>query len=68
MQMNRNTHIIIFDFDGTLADTRQIIVNTQQQTMRKLHLPVPAEQESMATIGPRIHPDNCFFTFVGLVA
>ena len=56
--MNRNTHIIIFDFDGTLADTRQIIVNTQQQTMRKLHLPVPTEQESMATIGLKLR--HCF--------
>ena len=52
--MNMNTRIIIFDFDGTLADTRQVIVKTQQQTMRTLHLYVPTEQESMATIGLKL--------------
>lgn len=56
--MSMNTKIIIFDFDGTLADTRQAIVKTQQQTMRELHLPVPTEQESMATIGLTLR--NCF--------
>lgn len=56
--MSMNTKIIIFDFDGTLADTRQAIVKTQQQTMRELHLPVPTEQESMATIGLTLK--NCF--------
>lgn len=53
-----NIKIIIFDFDGTLADTRQAIVKTQQQTMHELHLPVPTEQESMATIGLTLK--NCF--------
>lgn len=28
--------LIIFDFDGTLADTRQLIVNTMQQTIQAL--------------------------------
>lgn len=56
--ISMDTRIIIFDFDGTLADTRQIIVKTQQQTMHELHLPVPTEQESMATIGLKLR--NCF--------
>ena len=30
---------IILDFDGTLADTRSIIVGTMQQTLRALNLP-----------------------------
>ena len=30
--------LIIFDFDGTLADTRQLIVNTMQQTIQELEL------------------------------
>ncbi|MDE5571091.1 MAG: HAD family hydrolase, partial [Prevotella sp.] len=49
--MNTNTKIIIFDFDGTLADTRQAIVKKQQQTMRELQLPDPTEQERMHNIG-----------------
>ena len=29
--------LIIFDFDGTLADTRQLIVETMQQTIQALN-------------------------------
>ena len=28
--------LIIFDFDGTLADTRQLIVETMQETIQQL--------------------------------
>lgn len=42
---------IIFDFDGTLGDTRQSIVNLFQATMRDLGLEVRGEKECVATIG-----------------
>ena len=43
--------LIIFDFDGTLGDTRQKIVRTLQQTMREIGLPVADEKSCAATIG-----------------
>ena len=43
--------LIIFDFDGTLADTRGYIVTTMQQAMRELGLPVREEAACAATIG-----------------
>ena len=46
-----NIRLIIFDFDGTLGDTRRNIVMTLQQTMRELHLPIADEQACTATIG-----------------
>ena len=42
---------IIFDFDGTLADTRRGILATAQETLRRMGLP-PADDAAMAaTIG-----------------
>lgn len=43
--------LIIFDFDGTLGDTRRNIVLTLQQTMRSLGLPVRDEAVCASTIG-----------------
>jgi phosphoglycolate phosphatase len=43
--------IIIFDFDGTLGDTRQNIVMTLQATMRERGLEVRSESECAQTIG-----------------
>ena len=43
--------LIIFDFDGTLGDTRRNIVMTLQQTMQKKQLPVIDEARCAATIG-----------------
>lgn len=45
------TKLVIFDFDGTLADTRNIIVATLQATMRQLNLNVADEKTCVATIG-----------------
>ena len=42
---------IIFDFDGTLGDTRHTIVETFQATMREMNLEVRGEAECVATIG-----------------
>lgn len=43
--------LIIFDFDGTLGDTRRNIVLTLQQTMHSLGLPVRDEAVCASTIG-----------------
>ena len=43
--------LIIFDFDGTLGDTRRNIVTTMQMTIAELHLPNRSEEECTATIG-----------------
>ena len=45
------TKVIIFDFDGTLGDTRQNIVITLQRTMRDLNLELRDEATCAATIG-----------------
>ena len=53
-----NIRLIIFDFDGTLGDTRHNIVLTMQQTMTELHLPVAEEAACAATIGLPL--EGCF--------
>ena len=46
-----NKGLIIFDFDGTLGDTRRNIVTTMQMTIAELQLPNRSEEECAATIG-----------------
>ena len=46
-----NIRLIIFDFDGTLGDTKRNIVTTMQMTIAELHLPNRSEEECAATIG-----------------
>ena len=43
--------LIVFDFDGTLGDTRANIVKTMRDTMLRLSLPVAEEETIAATIG-----------------
>ena len=43
--------LIIFDFDGTLGDTRRTIVTTMQMTIAELGLPKRSESECASTIG-----------------
>lgn len=43
--------LIIFDFDGTLGDTRRTIVTTMQVTIKELRLPGRSDDECAATIG-----------------
>ena len=42
---------VIFDFDGTLADTRKLIVAAKQEMMKQLGLKVLDEATCIATIG-----------------
>ena len=51
---NANHHgieLVIFDFDGTLGDTRNTIVATMQQTIAELNLSKKSDEECVATIG-----------------
>lgn len=45
------TKIIIFDFDGTLADTRELIIRTNQEAMKAMNYPVRDEETIRKTIG-----------------
>lgn len=45
------TRIIIFDFDGTLADTHELIIRTNQEAMKAMHYPVRDEEAIRKTIG-----------------
>ncbi len=45
---------VIFDFDGTLADTASLIVTTMQATVDRLNLPPVSAAECRATIGLRL--------------
>lgn len=46
-----NIRLVIFDFDGTLGDTRRNIVMTMQQTIAAMNLPMRDEAACAATIG-----------------
>lgn len=55
--------LIILDFDGTIADTRPVILNTFHRTLDAMHLPQHTDDEIAATIGlpllkafPVLHP------------
>lgn len=43
--------LVIFDFDGTIMDTRQTIVIAKQETMRQMKLRIADEQTCADTIG-----------------
>ncbi|MBR0246418.1 MAG: HAD-IA family hydrolase [Bacteroidales bacterium] len=43
--------LVILDFDGTLADTRELIIRTSEEAMRRMGYPVQDEETIAATIG-----------------
>lgn len=45
---------IIFDFDGTIADTAALIVATMQRTIKELNLPQKTDTQCRAMIGFRL--------------
>ena len=49
--MERERKLVIFDFDGTLADTKENIILTFQMTMKELGVEIKSRQECAATIG-----------------
>lgn len=50
--------LVVFDFDGTLGDTRGTIVATMQQTIAEFHLSEKSDEECATTIGLTLK--NCF--------
>lgn len=49
--MVRQTKLVIFDFDGTIADTRKTIIIAKQETMKVCGLNIASEEECALTIG-----------------
>lgn len=49
---------ILFDFDGTIADTKKGIIFTVQNTLRLMELPIPEPSEISKIIGLPL--DDCF--------
>lgn len=54
--------LLILDFDGTLGDTRTLIVQTMQQTLRELGLPAQSDEQCAATIGLPLK--QCFTSMI----
>ena len=43
--------LVVFDFAGTLADTRELILETNRQAMRQMNYPIASDEAISATIG-----------------
>ncbi len=57
--------VIIFDFDGTLCDTRRNIIIAFQATMERLGLPMRSDEACGATIGLTLR-DGFFELYPGI--
>ena len=60
--MTNKLKAVILDFDGTIGDTRSLIVRTMQQTIGELGLPARTDDECAAMIGLPLKQ-----TFPGLI-
>lgn len=49
--MGGNIKAVILDFDGTVGDSRSLIVKTMQQTISRLGLPARTDEECASMIG-----------------
>lgn len=49
--MNRNYDLIVFDWDGTLADSTQIIISSIRNAALDIGLPVPPHEQASSIIG-----------------
>ena len=45
-------HIILFDLDGTLTDSKEGIVNSVRYALRQMGAPIPSDEELQRFIGP----------------
>ena len=58
------TDLYIFDFDGTIGDSRELIVKTMMDTFDAIGIGKPSVAECIKTIGLPL--DNCFAVSAGL--
>ena len=58
------TDLYIFDFDGTIGDSRELIVKTMMDTFDAMGIGKPSVAECIKTIGLPL--DNCFAVSAGL--
>lgn len=58
--------LLVLDFDGTIGNSKNLIVGTMTDTLRTLGLPVPAEPRLTATIGLPL--EQCFAVGCGMDA
>ncbi|MBR1783949.1 MAG: HAD-IA family hydrolase [Bacteroidales bacterium] len=58
------TRLLALDFDGTLADTRPLIVASMQRTLAEMGLPARSEAECAAVIGLPLA--ECFVRVAGV--
>ena len=49
--LTKDIALVIFDYDGTIGDTRKTIVATMQQTLKDLGFPQFSEEACASTIG-----------------
>ena len=67
--MDNNTRIVVFDFDGTLGDTKKVILNTMQAVIKELDLPPRTNEQCQAMIGlPLSAVPEALFPEVGIPA
>lgn len=55
---------VILDFDGTMADTKSIILKTMHQTIAEYGMPQPSDDECAATIGLPL--EDSFMQMLGI--
>lgn len=54
LKRQMNIKLIILDFDGTLADTAGVIIQTMQATIKELGLPERTDEQCASMIGLRL--------------
>jgi phosphoglycolate phosphatase len=57
--------LLLFDFDGTLADTLPAVTATVQATFRGFELPAPEAQEVLDKVGLGLSLEATFATLIG---
>ncbi len=57
---------LVFDFDGTIADTQSLIIASYRETFRRLGVPAPQPEQIARTIG--IPLDAAFRSLTGIAA
>lgn len=48
---SNSIHLIILDFDGTLADTSRVIIATMQATFKQMNMTIPNAEQVKSVIG-----------------